>query len=284
MYNIVIIEDHHETGTLLRTFIDNELERLVTAPKTLDSLDEPPRNPKTGDRFEDACNEPGQGQLVHLRHLIEHLELMRLDPGNEIPDIFPTARLFPLDALSELIQVAKTYQPKYGHRMEEDSAGCLSLREVVDRLCPPDILIVDLAMCDPEVERMKVCGGQGLVSEDAPNVLPDPREDLRTLTGFKVLRAYSRSVPVIVTSYLSNPLVAQHCLVNGAFAFVGKPVPGVADNKHDFRHAAEVGATALDRTAKMNTRPLDVVVTHYLTHAASEVLKAMNARWISTLR
>ena len=28
LYNIVVIEDHHETGALLRTFIDNELERL----------------------------------------------------------------------------------------------------------------------------------------------------------------------------------------------------------------------------------------------------------------
>ena len=284
MYNIVVIEDHHETGALLRTFIDNELERLVTAPITLDTLNEPPRNPKTGDRFEDVCQEPGQGQLVHLRHLIDHLELMRLDPESEIPDIFPTTRLFPLDALGELCQVAAKFQPKYGHRVEEDSAECLNLRAVVDRFCPPDILIVDLAMCDSDIARMAQSGGRATVSEDAPAVLPDPRGDLRTLTGFKLLRAYSRSVPVIVTSYLSNPLVAQHCLVNGAFAFVGKPVPGVADTGHDFRHAADVGSTALDRAAKMNKRPLDVVVTHYLTDAASEVLKAMNARWISTLR
>ena len=39
----------------------------------------------------------------------------------------------------------------------------------------------------------------------------------------------------------------------------------------------------MDKAAKINSNPLEVVVVHYLTDAASEVLKAMNARWISTL-
>jgi hypothetical protein len=39
----------------------------------------------------------------------------------------------------------------------------------------------------------------------------------------------------------------------------------------------------LDRAAKTITSVLDVVVTHYLTDTASEVFKAMNAKWISDL-
>jgi hypothetical protein len=282
VYNVVVIEDNNETGTLLRTYIDNELERLVTIPRTLSTMDEPPRNPKTGDRFEDACREPGQGQLVHFRHLIEHLEIMKADPDNEITDIYPTARLFPLDALGDLIQVAETFNPEYGHKIEEDRVECRALRAVIDAFCRPDILIVDLALSKSEGERM-LGEGRDTVDEEEPHILADPRGVLRTLTGFKVLRAYARSIPVIVTSYWPNPLVAQHCLVNGAFAYLRKPVPPIADNGHDFRSAVEIGTTAMDRAAKMNAGPLEVAVTHYLTDAASEVLKAMNARWISNL-
>jgi len=284
LFNVVVIEDHHETGTLLRTYIDNELERLVTVPKALSVEDEPPRNPKTGDRFENACCEPGQGQLVHMRHLIDHLEFMKQDPENEIPDIFPTARLFPLDALSELIKAAGDFTPQYGHKMEDDRTGCRELCAIVDLFCPPDILIVDLAMSESEGTRMLETG-LDTVDDSHPSSLPDPREVLRTLTGFKLMRAYARSIPVIVTSYWPNPLIAQHCLVNGAFAYVRKPVLSVnaSGNQHDFRHAAEIGTTAMDRAAKMNSGPLEVVVNHYLLDAASEVLKAMNARWISTL-
>lgn len=284
MYNLVVIEDHHETGALLRTFIDNEFGRLVTVPKIISHIEEPPRNPKTGDLFKDACGEPGQGQLVHLRHLIDHLEWMRGDYENQIPEqIFPTARLFPLDALNDLILAADKFNPKYGHRMEEDCSEYHDLRCVVNQFCPPDILIVDLAMSESEAKRIINAGGSETISANQPDVPPDPREVLRTLTGFKVLRAFARSVPVIVTSYVANPLVAQHCLVNGAFAYVRKPVLNSAEDRHDFRHACDIGITAMDRAAKTNSRVLDVVVTHYLTDATSEVLKAMNAKWISDL-
>ena len=285
LYNIVVIEDHRETGTLLRTYIDNELERLVTAPKTLSMPEEPPRNPKTGDRFEDSCSEPGQGQLVHLRHLIEHIELMRADPENEIPDIvFPTARLFPLDALSHLCQVAKDFEPQYGYRVEEDSAECRGLRAVVDDFCVPDIIVADLAMDADEAARMVEAGGLIAFDVNDPQALSDPRDVLRTLTGFKLLRAYARSVPFIVTATWSNPLVAQHCLVNGAFAYVRKPVLTTAENGIDFLHAAHIGTIEMDKGAKTNRSPLEVVVGNYLTDASTEVLKAMNARWISLLR
>jgi CheY-like chemotaxis protein len=285
LYNIVVIEDHHETGTLLRTYIDNELERLVTVPRALSTVDEPPRNPKTGDRFEDACNEPGQGQLVHLRHLIEHLEMERDDPENEIPDIIvPTARLFPLDALSHLCQVAEAFEPNYGHKIEEDRDECRDLRTVVDRFCAPDIIVADLAMNADEAGRMIEAGGLDTFNANDPHSLADPREVLRTLTGFKLLRAYARSVPFIVTATWPNPLVAQHCLVNGAFAYVHKPVLTTAENQVDFLHASEIGTTAMDKAAKTNKSPLEVVVVHYLTDAVTEVLKAMNARWISSLR
>jgi CheY-like chemotaxis protein len=270
---------------LLRTYIDNELERLVTAPLILEAIEEPPRNPKTGDRFEDACNEPGQGQLVHLRYLIDQLESMRRYPENQISetDIIPAARLFPLDALSELIKVAQEFDPEYGHRIDEHRAECRNLRAVINRVCPPDILVVDLALSSSEADRALAAGGGVSFNENEPDALPDPREVLRSLTGFKVLRAYSRSIPVIISSYMSNPLVAQHCLVNGAFAYIRKPVLSKTDNAHDFRRAAEIGITAMDKSAKMNTRSLDVIVTHYLTSAVSEVLKAMYAKWISSL-
>ena len=163
----------------------------------------------------------------------------------------PAARLFPLESLSELIQVAEKFHPEYGHRIDEHRTECRDLRAVIDRFCPPDILVVDLAMCNTEAERMTASGGNDIINEVEPCVLPDPREILRSLTGFKVLRAYARSVPVIVTSYFANPLVAQHCLVNGAFAYVRKPVLGVrTDNEYDFRHAVDIGATAMDKAAR----------------------------------
>jgi hypothetical protein len=40
---------------------------------------------------------------------------------------------------------------------------------------------------------------------------------------------------------------------------------------------------AMDRAAKMNTSVLDAVVTHYLTDAAGDILKAVNAKCISDL-
>jgi CheY-like chemotaxis protein len=137
-------------------------------------------------------------------------------------------------------------------------------------------------MCNEEIERMKSVG-YDTFNEAEPRGLADPRDALRTLTGFKVLRAYADRVPVIVTSFYPNPLIAQHCLVNGAFAYVRKPVFSKADNRHDFFHAAETGTTVQDLAAKTNKNPLDVVVVHFLTDAVSEVLKAMSARWISGL-
>jgi CheY-like chemotaxis protein len=181
---------------------------------------------------------------VHLRHLIDHLELMRADPENEISDIIaPTARLFPLDALSNLCQAAQSFEPHYGYKIDEDSTECQELRNVVDAICVPDIIVADLAMDADEAARMVQAGGMDTFNPSDTHPLRDPREVLRTLTGFKLLRAYARSVPFIVSATWPNPLVAQHCLINGAFAYVRKPVSPTAENHVDLRRAAEIGTT-----------------------------------------
>ena len=278
LYTALIVEDCTHTGPLLISYINNELPRLLSVPSPLVG----PRNAKTGFPFKDAENEPGQGQLVHLRSIFGVLEVELKDSPIGSVDLYPRAVLFPQEELPDLIRTARAYRPNFGHLREDESPECRALRDLIYRVCRPDILIVDLAMDNDEGESMSP---EGFETFD-PHIsakLGDPRPKLRELTGFKLLRAFAHLVPVIATSHLPNPLIAQHCLVNGAFAFVHKPVPSVAPNGVDFSHASERSLHRMDLAAKENFDTLDVVVTHYLTQAAVEVVKAVSTRWIDQI-
>jgi CheY-like chemotaxis protein len=278
LYTALVVEDCTQTGPLLISFINNELPRLLSVPNPLVG----PRNTRTGVPFADSNFEPGQGQLVQLRRIISVLEYDLRDSHIRGVDAYPRAVLFPQEEIPELIRTAKRYTPGYGDSPEEDKTECQALRRLIDRVCEPDILIVDLAMNNEEGESVLPEGFEQF-DREKPAALGDPRPNLRNLTGFKLIRAFAHTVPVIATSHLSNPLIAQHCLVNGAFAFVHKPVPSVQANEVDFTRAWERSMQRMDLLAKENANILDVMVTHYLTNAAAEVVKAMAYKWISGL-
>ena len=281
-YTVGIIEDCSDTGGLLCEFLRDELPRLASS----DRDPRCPRNPKTQVPFRNACNEPGEGQLAHMRHGIRHLEA-----ESDHADPFPQVVVFPIRRLPDLIALASEAKPTAGPA-REDSPAFDALRDAIARSFTPDILIVDLALQHDEVKLLRdpeVGGNDHLTDHDIaqpqPRALADPREKLRELTGFKILRAYAGRMPVIVTAYWRNPLVAQHCLVSGGYAFVRKPVPSLADNQFDMRRASlDVKAAALDLSAKENSRALDVLVVDYLTNVANEVLKALGSEWLARLR
>lgn len=289
MFNVVIVEDHRETASLLCRYIQ-ELPRLLTVPSTLDGpVEERPRNPKFTDFFDDTHYEPGQGQLVHLRHLFDYLERCKRNDSEwpEIPadplERFPAVHIYPIEDLSELVKIARTFQPAYGHKIESGRDGCAELQAALTRFRDTvDVLVVDLAMTRDEVEAMVAAGAEDAFDPASPAPLRDPRPKLRELTGFKLLRAFAREMPVVVTAFWPNPLVRQHCRVNGAFAYVQKPILTRSEaNNFDFESAVSIGVVPMDKSAKINASPLDVVVVEYLTDAAAEVVKALLASWIT---
>lgn len=282
---MLVIEDNSATGTLLERFLQHEIERMLTVPDPRKVS----RNPGTGDKFPDSDMEPGQGQLVHLGDPIASIRASDYAkvalPENRAFRIheYPNVRVFDLDdAEGAMVAAAAGFKPTYGYN-REDSSSSSSLRRLIDRY-RPDILVVDLAISAEEGPAIEA---EGIVQIDAskpPATLPDPRLKLRELTGFKILRAYSRICPVIVTSSLSNPLAVQHCMVNGAFAYVLRPVPHMNVNSpgYDFETVTRDLRT-LDAAAKAGRDPLAVVVNHYLTMVAAEVVKAMYAKYLTEM-
>jgi hypothetical protein len=278
--NVLIIEDERETGRLLRSYLDDQLIRLVTVPEPLRT----PKNPRTGYSFRDAKAEPGQGQLRHLAQgpIFTSTERGRRDVASV--DL-PKVELFPLgDPLAALVTAARAVPITVGTVPEDPSAYLVNrVVEMVDGFFAPDVLIVDLAIGEDEgADMVKAKGDVPFVEEEDTDLL-DPRPELRKLSGFKLMRIYGLGVeiPVIVTSYLRNPLVAHHCLVNGAFAFVRKPLHGMTAGQDVRNDPREPDWRALDDTAKEGSDGRAVVIQRYLTDVSAEVLKAMTALQLS---
>jgi CheY-like chemotaxis protein len=262
VYAILIIEDAADLGTTQGEYLDRHLERLTTtrAANATVSID-----PRTARHFQDAAGEPGQGQLSHLRQAMD----TSTNQGERLS--YPSVHVFPPHELSRLKK--PTREPHLDDRREllnEIFLDQPSLRAV------PDILIVDLALLPGEGHAMEVAGAMEEVGAAHRDPIADPRGALREVTGFKLLEAFGRRMPVIVTTSARNPLVAQHCLVNGAFAVIVKPVAASSDG-FDFKTALNRQFDVLELSARRNASTLDVVVAHYLTQAACEVLKAMAA-------
>lgn len=296
MHKILIIEDCSVTGPLLLKFTNQELPRLVTRPE----IGATPHSPVTGDPFIAAAHEPAQGQLYQLRHVFKHVEQDLRDHRKytNALSVYPEAMLFPPIRLGELKALASRYDPD---THAADSSAACDLRAAVNNAHAADVIVVDLALDEEEGRGVEESGGLQVLRRSSERVndepkldaveghaavrqsLPDPRPTLRQLTGFRILAAFANCVPVIATSYLSNPLVRQHCIVSGAVGFVSKPVES-KDRLGDGLDFLSVKSAATQRelSAKNNDDVLDVVVTNYLTEAVAEIVKALGLRWLWT--
>jgi CheY-like chemotaxis protein len=250
---ILVVEDSRFTGSLLTEYLNFHLARLS-------------HEPSYGARDERGYLRES-GQLAHLR-------IPTWRPFAE-PDF--VAKIFPLTGLDMLIAAS-----------DGDA-----LRAEMDRACAelfdasqPDVLVVDLALSPEETETLINAGGNVEPTPDdfsKGQSLKDPREELEVLTGFRVLNAYKSRIPVVITSYARNPLVAQHCLLNGAYAVLRKPVVDRCGETSsdpfgfDMATASHLGVDGLEKSASNNDNMRDVLVVHYLTAAAGEVLKAVSA-------
>ena len=264
---ILIVEDCREVGSTLRDYLTDHLTRLVSGHPEFDG----------GAGYPDACGEPGRAQLRQYRHALEKLpdEFFSVAGVQDEP-ARPTVELFPLNSLGSLLGAGAQVTVGDSYDDVPDLDG---LRAQTDEYSP-DILLVDLALSDDEVGAMVRRGGDRAprrrlgITRYHRTRLKDPRPALRQLTGFKLLLAYARDTkkPVIVMTYSRNPLVYQHCLVSGAFGMLQKPV-----DRRDMARARGREIYALELDARRNEDALAVLVTHFLTAAAAEVVRAMIA-------
>jgi len=241
---ILVVEDSENAGTLLATYLDKQLDRLIGIV-TDDEIED-----------EDGYLHKGGGQLNHLliptwpavKH--EHVQARRADSA----------------ALKSLIEL-------------DDAVGLDSwMKETCSRLFGgyvdrPHILIVDMALSTNETEDLIQYGGDAEPRFGWEHELPDPRQTLRGLTGFDLLRHFRGIMPVIVTTYAQNPLVAQHCLINGASSIIIKPI---TDKAWRALKKSNKSIGTIEEEAAENRNDLSVVVYYYLLAVSAEVVKAIN--------
>ncbi len=143
---------------------------------------------------------------------------------------------------------------------------------------PPHVIITDLALSTSEVKKLDKAGGT------EPTGAKDPRKQLEHTTGFQILKAMASTVPVIATSYASNPLVIEACWKAGAHAVIPKPTS-------DKRMEAYYGYWKLSRNpeAKLVKYQTDLAkkwgrkIEVYFQAATHEVLKAVQARALTRM-
>jgi hypothetical protein len=254
LYQVIIIEDDDDTSGLLTEYLQSRLGRLIEAPGNHGHLTE--------------RSEPDRSQLYHLRRGVEILA-DEIGMGWDLPQAHPVVQKFHPPRLMKLQSAVRGYTPQPGPLQDESLSAAAVRRAVAEGAIRPEILIVDLAIGGDEGDAMEEAGcfDEYTGQDDLP--LRDPRRELELTTGFKLLRAFV-GIPVLVTSRMTNPLIAQHCLVNGAFAYLRKP-PGHRDFQ---RRTQDIRRMAIN--AQDDANAVDVVVNHYLTSMASEVLKAIS--------
>lgn len=150
----------------------------------------------------------------------------------------------------------------------------------------PDVLVVDLALSDYEQGELMAeeaswpaltCQECGLPPPHSE--MDDPRGLVENMTGFKVIAALAGELPIIATSYADHPLVSHHCLVNGARAFIRKPVREMETREGregwDWATAARYGAYELQKRGEQAEEPLAAVVVNYLTTLTAQILAVL---------
>lgn len=169
------------------------------------------------------------------------------------------------------------------------------IREYLSSICSeafssepqlPDVLVVDLALSSGEQEELMfeqshwpslTCVNCGLPEPDS--AMDDPRGLVGEMTGYKVIGALAGELPIIATSYASHPLVSHHCLVNGARAFIRKPVRETERREGrrgwDFAAASRHSAEELQRRGEQAVEPLAAVVENYLTTLTAQILAVL---------
>lgn len=265
MYTVLLIEDSTSTGSFLEEYLsERHLERFTDRGFAGGTW----WDKKGGTPYESSNDERSAGQLLHLRH--------GLDTYAEETQCVPRVKWFPQERLHTLAEAAR-----HDHPDERARALLEQLRDYgrFDQM----ISVVDLALSEDEARKLEACGGRQQVhGTSRRRRFSDPRPTLRKLTGFRIIEALSPQVPIIATTFASNPLVLQHCLVSGAFAIVRKPVEQMATHRFDMQTARTRAIPALELSARRNSNALDVVVVHYGMLIAAEILKAVSARVLSS--
>jgi len=288
---VLIVEDDEKLASLLGHHLEARLPDLVTEPR-----------PGEHDTDYEVA-EPRLGQLAHLAHTIryaKHLGDHDHVQGEPSGPAIPAIRAFPASekAQRELVRLARDFDPGIGPESDEGREGWQQLYEYVSASASGefDILFTDLAIGPEEGPRIESVGGfkaspaHPWAELEAFNSPEDPRITLRDLTGFKLLRAFKHRCPVIVSSTCRNPLIIQHCLVNGAVAYIEKPLSFLSKNTlsevvedvdpfspgSDESQSMEEFFLGLDTNAKAGVDPLSVVVNLYVTRCAMEILRAVD--------
>ena len=272
MYRILFIEDCASTGPLLLEYFTPEqgnLARLTDRHHAGGDYHQP-----SGVIHHESGEERAAGQLIHLNHALKAFVANEREAVDDEREAVAAvrAKIFPLDQLGQLSEAAA---------IANSEKRTWALQELMSRFGDLDqmILVVDLALAPGEAERLDAAGARDVVTATSRlRKYRDARSVLRETSGFRVMQALNALAPVIVTTYSSSPLLKQHCLVSGAFAVVEKPVMQRHKKDFDMFTAAQRTVPARENSARANGRALDVVVTHYATTIASEVLKAMSAR------
>jgi CheY-like chemotaxis protein len=169
------------------------------------------------------------------------------------------------------------------------------LREYVTSLCVetfdgepelPHVLVVDLALSGWEQNELMAkeahwpsltCKECALPAPDSE--MEDPRGLVEEMTGYRVIGALAGELPIIATSYASHPLVSYCCLVNGARAFIRKPVreKETIEGREgwDWATAARYGPEELQMRGEQAIDPLAAVVLNYLTTLTAQILAVL---------
>lgn len=251
--NVLILEDKEFTRRVIETYLSSNLAR--------DASERDNPNP-------DAVG----GQLAHI-----------------LPDDWEPFRRGDFrvcsandDEIEALLNAAKGADRERIHK--QVSSICVESFATKPQL--PDVLVVDLALNGWEqIELMNAekdwpsmtCQ---ICDRPKPDSVPDPRDQVEEMTGFKVIRALAgEGLPIIATSYASHPLVPDYCLISGARAFVRKPVREEEEREGwegwDWKSAAKYEVEQLEALGRQAEEPLAVVLLEYLTTLTAHILAAL---------
>jgi CheY-like chemotaxis protein len=158
----------------------------------------------------------------------------------------------------------------------EDEAA---VREVLAEEEMPQLIVTDLALSDEEVEDLDDRGGTEVTGSK------DPTEQLARTTGFQILRAMAPEVPVIATTYASNPRVMQACWKAGAHAVIAKPATDEQMAAFFMFWQYKDNPTAeLSESQKRKGRRWRRRIEAYLRAISQEVLKAVQAKALAEMQ
>lgn len=143
----------------------------------------------------------------------------------------------------------------------------------------PHVIITDLALSNPEVKRLDKHGGPEVTGAK------DPSKQLAQTTGFQILEAMATTMPVIATTYASNPVVIDACWKAGAHAVI--PKPATDEQMSAFYAHWKKGLNnphyGLTRSQKEKAERWGRRIDSYLSTVTNEVIKAVRAQALSQM-